>query len=328
MAILQPVEPAKSEQRAPPVCLIDASIYIFRYYFSLPERWHSRDESFPTEAVYGYTGFLLDFLAFQQPNYIAACFDESLGSCFRNELYPNYKASRALPDEALAFQLQACQEITELLGISCFSSEMYEADDLLGSLMQWCHASPKLGDTPVALLTRDKDLGQLLLRDTDYLWHVTKPTVTKPSSIDADCSGRNDIHDKFGVWPEQMSDYLALVGDSVDDIPGVPSIGAKTAATLLQHFGSFEQLYSRLDELPSLPVRGAKTLAEKLSCHYEQALVSRTLATIVTDIELDVTLSTFERTTVDVPRLQDFGERMGFGPAFQKRVDQLFAHSD
>lgn len=114
--------------------LIDASIYIFQYYFSLPDHWFSEDDSYPTAAVYGYTAFLVRLLKKHQPQRIAACFDESLDQCFRNEIYPDYKSSRALPDEALAFQLRACQTITRLLGIATYASERYEADDLLGSL--------------------------------------------------------------------------------------------------------------------------------------------------------------------------------------------------
>jgi len=297
-----------------PVCLLDASIYIFRYYFSMPERWFSVQASFPTAAVYGYTGFLLDFIRRERPAYMAAGFDESLGSCFRNEIYPDYKASRALPDEALAFQLNACREVTELLGIGCFSSEVYEADDLLGSLMSWGHSIPELAAKPFALLTRDKDLGQLLLRDEDFLWHYH----SEPKKEER--RHRQEIFNTFGVWPEQLVDYLALVGDSVDDIPGVPGIGAKTASALLEHFGSFEQIYGRLEELPNLKIRGAKGLAVKLREHYQLALVSRSLATIVTDVELDLSLASVTRQRIDEQAFSGFCQRMGFGSAFEGRL--------
>lgn len=302
-------------QEDAPVCLLDASIYIFRYYFSMPERWFSVAESFPTAAVYGYTGFLLDFLRNERPKYMAACFDESLGSCFRNEIYPDYKASRALPDEALAFQLNACREVTELLGINCFSSEVYEADDLLGSLMIWGLSMPELAKWPFALLTRDKDLGQLLARDEDFLWHYH---TDKQKEERRD---REVIVNAFGVKPEQLVDYLALVGDSVDDIPGVPGVGAKTASALLAHFGDFENLYARLDELPSLKIRGAKSLASKLQEHYQQALMSRSLAAIITDIELDLGLTEITRQGIDTRGFSEFCQRMGFGAAFESRVN-------
>jgi len=305
----------KAAAEPPPVCLLDASIYIFRYYFSMPERWFSAVGSSPTDAVYGYTGFLLDFIQRERPIYMAACFDESLGSCFRNEIYPDYKASRALPDEALAFQLNACREVTELLGIACFSSEVYEADDLLGSLMSWGHTAPELADRPFALLTRDKDLGQLLIRNEDFLWHYHSDK-SKEERRD-----RQVIFEAFGVRPEQLVDYLALVGDSVDDIPGVPGIGAKTASVLLQYFGSFENLYARLDELPSLKIRGAKNLVVKLREYYQQALMSRSLAAIVTDVELELSPNKMTRQCIDLQGFSDFCQRMGFGAAFEKRVN-------
>ena len=221
-----------------PTLLIDASIYIFQYYFSLPDHWFSEQEQWPTAAVYGYSAFLARLLKEQQPARIAACFDESLEHCFRNDIYPGYKASRALPDEALAFQLRACREVTELLGIACFSSTRYEADDLLGSLYHCCQRSK----TPVAVLTRDKDLGQLLTRPQDFLWDYSSKDKTRSYS--------NDIATKFGVRPDQLADYLALVGDTIDDIPGVPGIGAKTASQLLTHFGTIDQLLLQLDVIP------------------------------------------------------------------------------
>ena len=116
-----------------PVYLIDASIYIFRAYFAIPDEWHSPD-GHSVNALYGYTQFLLKFLQQTKPDRIAAAYDESLGSCFRNDIYPDYKSSRALPDEELAFQLSACRGLTELLGIMSPASERYEADDIIATL--------------------------------------------------------------------------------------------------------------------------------------------------------------------------------------------------
>lgn len=305
-------EQTKAKQ---PVFLLDASIYIFRYYFALPERWFSRDQQLSTAAVYGYTGFLLDLIAQQRPATMAACFDESLGSCFRNEIYAGYKASRALPDEALAFQLNACREVTELLGIRSFASEVYEADDLLGSLSAWLQGEPSLQQQPIIILSRDKDLGQLLSRAQDSLCYYTDA-----ASLEAVSLYSADIEQKFGVRPEQLVGYLALVGDSIDDIPGVPGVGAKTASALLQHFGDFQNLFARLNELPSLSIRGAKTLGPKLREHYEQALMSRSLATIVTDIDLALTPAALRRQPIELEAFEEFCRRMGFASAFAKRL--------
>ena len=146
--------------------IIDASIYIFKYYFSMPDRWAATNGR-PTETVYGYALWLYRFLRDQQPRKVVACFDESLSSCFRNEIYPDYKSSRALPDDDLAFQLLACKRITELMGVSCYASPVYEADDLIGT---FAHAAFRK-DLPYVILSRDKDLSQLLYGENAALWN-------------------------------------------------------------------------------------------------------------------------------------------------------------
>ena len=299
-----------------PACLLDASIYIFRYYFSLPDRWHS-DEGIGTGAVYGYTGFLLSLLAAQQPRLIGACFDESLTGCFRNELYPAYKSSRTLPDEALAFQLQACRRVTELLGISAFASAVYEADDLIGALMLRLHRQQP--GCPVAVLTRDKDLGQLLSRTEDYLWDY----AAADAEVAIIC--RQRVQEKFGVWPEQLPDYLALVGDKIDDIPGVPGVGPKTASALLQRFGSLEELYQRLGEVPSQPLRGAGKVAALLAEYRSQAQLARQLATIATGPEVldGQGCLALEWTVPDERAFTAFCQEMGFGSAHARRLQRL-----
>ncbi|WP_076002418.1 5'-3' exonuclease [Pseudohalioglobus lutimaris] len=246
--------------------LLDASIYIFRAWFSLPDRWHTAD-GMPLNAVYGYAGFLCDFIAqTRKGDWVTAAFDESLGTGFRHQLYPLYKSSRELPDAALAFQLRTCRRLTELSGVSCYGGPGYEADDYLASLA----ALAKARDLPVTVLTRDKDLGQLLQDDQDSWW-------------DFAADQRLDIvafTERFGVRPDQFADYLALVGDRIDDIPGVPGVGPRTAALLLQHFGDIETLWRQLDSVAGIPVRGAAKLADKLSAHREQIHLSRQLATL------------------------------------------------
>lgn len=300
-----------------PICLLDASIYIFRYYFSLPDNWFS-EEGYPTAAVHGYSSFLVSFLLQHNPSQMAACFDESLGSCFRNEIYPDYKSSRALPDEGLAFQLNACREVTELLGIASFSSDVYEADDLLGTLMHHVKRESESHNhsADIAILTRDKDLGQLILREQDYLWDYVNPT--KQERL-----GRTEIQQKFGVWPEQLVDYLALVGDAVDDIPGVAGVGAKTAQALLQWGGDIENIFRQMPDIASLPIRGSKGLAQKLIDHTEQIAVSRCLAQIIIDAEIDLKVGALTRSTPCVEACDDFCERMGFGQPIRKKFNQL-----
>jgi 5'-3' exonuclease len=297
-----------SDRIKEPTILIDASIYIFQYYFSLPDNWYSQKEQWPTAAVYGYSTFLIRLLLEEQPQRIAACFDESLESCFRNEIYPEYKSSRALPDEALAFQLQACREITELFGISCYGSERYEADDLLGSL----YTKQLRSRNPIAILTRDKDLGQLIKREQDFLWDY----AGEKKHFD------RDIEKKFGVKPEQLNHYLALVGDTSDDIPGVPGIGSKTAAEILKHFASIDDLKNNLSDLSELKIRGAKKLPDKFAEYWPQIEMANSLATIVTDIPLIKTVNDIQWQTPKWKKLEKYCEAMGFERLY-KRVEQL-----
>jgi 5'-3' exonuclease len=261
----------------PPIVLVDASIYIFRAYFSLPERWHS-PEGYALNAVYGYASFLLDLL--QDPALsgrvdLAAAFDESLGTCYRNQLHVEYKRSRELPDEALAYQLQACRHISELLHIPCYGGKRFEADDYIASLSRLARQREQAS----CIVTRDKDLGQLLLAADDELWDYAAGSRMN----------RDGFNAKYGVWPEQFADYLGLVGDNIDDIPGVPAVGAKTAIRLLQVWPSLERLSYNFDQIPSAGIRGGSRIAANLEQHWQQALISRGLAQLadaIPDLEL------------------------------------------
>ncbi len=307
----------KMSKEYKPSLLIDASIYIFQYYFALPDHWFSEKESWPTAAVYGYTTFLIRLLKEQKPERAAVCFDESLGNCFRNEIYAQYKSSRALPDESLAFQLSACKKVTSLLGFTTFTSKTHEADDLLGSLCQSLRRSKK----PIAVLTRDKDLGQIILREQDFLWDYsasTKPKDKKSSDVINAKTEKGikyypcDIIQKFGVRPHQVSDYLALVGDVSDDIPGVPGVGTVTAKSLLNYFDSVETMLSDIDKISTLSIRGSKGLIGKITSHKEQIIMAKKLATIVTTLPLITTVDDLALKTPDLKKYQKFCNDMGF----------------
>lgn len=298
-----------------PQYLIDASIYIFRAYFSLPERWHS-PEGHPLNAVYGYTNFLLDLfkaLGEHDSHTLAAAFDESLGSCYRNQLFPAYKSSRELPDEDLAYQLSACKQVSELLGMPCFAGNRYEADDYIASLATLGRQQGRA----VVVVSRDKDLGQLLLADADRLWDFAAG-----SRMD-----RQGFFDKFGVWPEQFSDYLGLVGDSTDDIPGVPAVGAKTGARLIQAFGSLESLAARTDRLEGLGIRGAARISKNLQENWQLALISRQLARLeagIDDMQLPVDFQLRRDAMVDLlAYLEEINLRGGLVNRARSLMQQL-----
>ncbi|MEM1111753.1 MAG: 5'-3' exonuclease H3TH domain-containing protein [Pseudomonadota bacterium] len=295
-----------SEHRA---WLIDSSIYIFRAWFSLPERWHDA-RGMPLNAVYGYVSFLLDFIEQARfPRHCAAAFDESLGSCFRNDLYPAYKASRELPDEALAFQLTTCKELTATLGLPCYGGPRFEADDYIASIARLCHHM----DIPITVVTRDKDLGQVLLASEDHWYDFA-------DGRRLDAAG---FADKHGVRPEFFADYLALVGDKIDDIPGVPGVGPKTAAALCAAYGNLEGIEANMDSLAELPVRGAKGLRDKLVRHWPQLELARELTRLAERIP---EIQHIPRSSISRSSLQALAhalDELGLGSALSKRCAQL-----
>lgn len=296
---------------APQLYLVDASIYIFRNYFALPENWFSK-EGIATSAVQGYASWLLTLLHKQQPQYIAAAYDESLGSGFRHQLYPHYKANRALPDDDLAFQLLACRQLAELLGIYHLASDTYEADDLIGTLASYGRQQQL---QPV-IISRDKDLAQLV-QQGEVMWDFPNEQPETPQQLEAN----------FGVRLWQLADYLALVGDGVDNIPGVPGIGKKTAAALLGNYDSIEQLFANLHLLSELPVRGASSLPSKLADYQSQLQVMQQLTRIKCDVPLEFaagqTRSRLRWKGVDQMGFAAFCEHMGLSQQLLTRAAKL-----
>lgn len=286
--------------------IIDASIYIFKYYFSMPDQWHASNGR-PTETVYGYALWLYRFLRDRKPANVVACFDESLSSCFRNDIYADYKKSRELPDEDLAFQLLACKKITQMMGISCYASDVYEADDLIGSFASAAFRK-KL---PYTILSRDKDLSQLLFSDEACLWNYP----------DDDPLGSSCIKQKLGVRPDQVADFLALVGDTIDDIPGVPGVGKKTAMALLEHFDSWKNIKGNLEQVGGLNVRGARSLQKKLEEYREQVDISLQLATVMTKA-IKVKWSEVKRRACLREELENFSVGLGFPVSFYQNIEK------
>lgn len=287
--------------------MIDASIYIFKYYFSMPDVWQS-ESGYSTFAVRGYTTWLGKFLAKEQPIYAAACFDESLATCFRNEIYPDYKISRALPDDELAFQLEACKQITELMGIASYASERFEADDLIGTL---AHRAAKK-QLPATILTRDKDLGQLAIHADTLLWdYPDKAPLT-----------HFDIAEKFGVQAKYIADFLALTGDVSDDIPGVPGIGPKIASMLIHAFGGWRNIRRNIPAVAQLNIRGAASIANKLTEFNAQIDMALKLTTIVKDASLGRRFHIKMRKP-DIPALESYGQYLGLNLNFKKMFNEI-----
>ena len=287
--------------------LVDGSLYVFRAWHSMPDEFFDAD-GYSTNAVRGYTHFLCDLLESAQPEHIAVAFDASLTSSFRNAIYPAYKANRELPPPALERQFVRCREITAALGIRVMIDHTYEADDLIGSTVWNLRA---LGLNSV-IVSADKDFGQLL-GEHDEQWDYARSSRWGPDGV----------QQKLGVQPQQVADYLALCGDAVDNIPGVPGIGAKTAAALLTHFGSLDSLLARIDEVAFLRLRGAASCAAKLREHADQALMCRRLTRIALDAPGASTPAQLLRTPTDPDALETLGQHLRLGAFARSRLRAL-----
>lgn len=277
-----------------PLYLVDASIYIFRAWFSMPDSI-TNENGESINALYGYLLFIAKLLKEIRAKelslnelYIAFAFDESLQSCFRNKIFEGYKASRGLPDENLAFQLRLCKSLTQTLGLTCFASKRYEADDLIGSLVTQHRQSV----SHCVILTRDKDLGQLLKKN-DLLWDYAEQSIMN----------RIDFQKKFQVCPEQFTDYLALVGDSIDDIPGVAGLGSKSAVTLIKHFSNLDNIYKSIEDVENLNIRGASRIQRLLIEEKKQAYMSKRLSSIRCDLKLNKQLTDLTWSGINLEKL-------------------------
>ncbi|MBU6377815.1 MAG: exodeoxyribonuclease IX [Gammaproteobacteria bacterium] len=289
--------------------LIDASVYIFRAYYSMPPDMLDRDGN-PAHAVFGFARFLGDLIERARPRYLAVAFDESLTTSFRNRIEPSYKANREPAPADLKLQFGRCREFCRHLGVADFGSGEYEADDIIGTL----HARFRAEGIPATLVSRDKDLAQLI-REGDIYWDYTANQRLAHHEIEA----------HFGVPPERYADYLALTGDAVDNIRGVPGVGPKTAAVLLKDFVSLEELYDNLETVPSLPIRGAAKLPERLARHREDAFLARRLTGIVRDMPLEADRDRLRPRPPDLAALTDFFDHHNFGPTLRRQGERLAA---
>jgi 5'-3' exonuclease len=293
--------------RSEPVHLVDASYFVFRAYYSVGLEMTDGDGQ-PVNALYGFSRFLGDLLEEAKPAHIAVAFDESLTTSFRTGIFPAYKANREPAPPELKRQFALCRELCRLLGIAEFGSPTHEADDIIGTIAALFR---RRGHASV-LVTRDKDLAQLI-RDGDSYWDYAG----------ARRYGYADIEGQFGVRPERMADYLALTGDTVDNIPGVPGVGPKTAAALLRVFASLEEIYAGLEKVPALPIRGAARLPERLRTHREAAFFARRLTTIACDMPLEVTAESIARRAPDLDALGAFYDQARFGAALRRQAERL-----
>jgi DNA polymerase-1 len=291
------------------IFLIDASVYVFRAYHSqLPPMLDADGNS--VHAVFGFARFLGDLLERVRPRFIAVAFDQRLATSYRNTIFPAYKANREPAPAGIARQFEYCRELCRHLGLPAFVDPQFEADDIIGTLSCLMRSA----GVRSAFITRDKDLAQLV-RDGDLLWDFGARTQL----------GYRDIERHFGAAPERFADFLALTGDSCDNIPGVPGVGPKIAATLLRKFASLDDLYENIGRVAALGLRGGSALGERLLTHRESAFVARRLTRIVCDMPLGVSARDLQPKVPDLAALSAFYDRLGFGPLLRRQGERLAA---
>lgn len=254
-----------------PLILIDGSSYLYRAFHAYPETMSNGD--IPTNAVYGVVNMLRSMMRQFASDRIAVVFDAK-GKTFRDDMYPEYKANRPPMPDDLRCQIEPLHNVIRAMGLPLICVPGVEADDVIGTL---AYQASKAG-MPVLISTGDKDMAQLVDDNVTLINTMTNVVMD-----------REGVVEKFGIPPELIIDYLALMGDKVDNIPGVPGVGDKTATALLQGIGSLEKLYANLDDIAPLGFRGSKTMAKKLVDNKDNAMLSYELATIKLDVELEET---------------------------------------
>ena len=271
---------------------LDVSFFTFRAYYALPPL--SSASGVPTNAIHGVASMIESLIKAESPEFVVAAFD-SPGDTFRNEIYADYKANRDEPDEDLRVQFPYVRRMIESMSICCLADPRYEADDILATIAK------RFGEEgyEVVLVTGDKDLMQCVNDRVSLFDPVRNKRVRDPQVLE-----------KFGVRPDQVVDVQGLMGDSTDNIPGIRGVGPKTATALIQHFGSLDELEERLDEVSTLSMRGAAGVQKKLVASFEDALVSRRLATAATDVVLDVDIEDLELSSIHTQAFLDLTEEL------------------
>ena len=277
-----------------PLILVDGSSYLYRAYHAFPPLTNSVGE--PTGAMYGVLNMLRSLLLQYQPTHVAVVFDAK-GKTFRDELFEHYKSHRPPMPDDLRAQIEPLHAMVKAMGLPLLAVSGVEADDVIGTLA--CEADKK--GRPVLISTGDKDMAQLVT-----------PNVTLINTMSNTILGPEEVVTKYGVPPELIIDFLALMGDSSDNIPGVPGVGEKTAQALLQGLGGLDALYAAPEKIAELSFRGAKTMAAKLEQNKEVAYLSYQLATIKTDVPLELTSEQLEVQQPATEELMELFKRYEF----------------
>ena len=275
------------------VFLVDSTGFVLKYWFSMPPVQTKNYESIA--AFLGFCSFAIKLLSEYKPSHISFAFDESLGTCFRNDIYPDYKKTRETAPDELKKQFNLCREFLTILGLDNHASNYYEADDIINTLS---YNVRKSGHNSL-ILTNDKDLYQLIYPG-DIWWDYKNKIFS-----------HEDLKNYLGFIPQNLSDYLGLMGDSVDNIPGAPGLGEKTAMALMAEYQSLDNLIENVDSITdrvgSKFTRFIKIIKENKKIIY----LSKKLATLEYINNLNKDLSSLKRKSVDIHKLESFLTMIG-----------------
>ncbi|GFD93551.1 DNA polymerase I [Alteromonas sp. KUL156] len=297
------------DSKKPPFILVDGSSYLFRAFHGLPPLTNSKGQD--TGAIYGVVNMLKSLIKQYNPTHMAVIFDAK-GKTFRDDIYEEYKANRPpMPDE-LRSQIEPLHAIIKAMGLPVIVESGVEADDVIGTLAK--HATEKGINTLIS--TGDKDMAQLVNE------HVTLINTMTNQIMDVE-----GVNTKFGIPPELVIDFLALKGDKVDNIPGVPGVGDKSAQALLNGIGGIDDIYKNLDKIADLSFRGSKSMAAKMEEYEEQARLSYTLATISIDLDLDYDVEALMPSQADNEQLRELFAEYEF-KRWHAEVSALLAGDD
>jgi len=289
--------------------LIDGSSYIFRAFFALPAL--SNSSGLPTHAIYGFTNMTLKFLKQYQPEYLAVVLDAGRET-FRNEIYHAYKGNRPEAPADLIPQFPYIRKVLDALRVRVLELEGFEADDIIATLAD--HFSSQ--GVEVVIASGDKDLMQLVRNGIKLLDSAKEKWI-----------GLEEVEEKFGVQPQRVTEVMGLMGDPVDNIPGVKGIGEKTAAALIQKYETLENLFNHLDELETVGLKGAVRIRKALLEGKEKAFLSRELATVKRDVPIEIQLEDLRYSGADQERLRELFADLEFHHLL-KNLDAIHLQQD
>jgi len=288
-----------TKPQKPRAYLIDTSIYIFR-------AWHSYDDDItdaegnPANAVYGFSEFLFELIkrtgASKGSSYIACAFDASQTNSYRREIFEEYKANRPPAPEELKVQFAYCRDFCRAIGLADYSSNRFEADDIIGTL---AHRLREQGYA-ITIISADKDLAQLVLGEDDFWWDYARDNQLNPKGVEK----------QFGVKPEQIADMLALSGDKVDNIPGIPGIGYTLAARILNKYPTVEAILENIENISKMKFRGSARVQNLVDEHQSILPMTKKLTTIVTDAQFQGPKQDITWHGIDEALIHDVFERL------------------